>query len=100
MNKFSSSPPTTPKTPQEFLGGASMGAINAPESPPSSNVTSPEASATPQDDQSVYRTLTLRLNKKRYKRLKMLSTLAEQPIQTILTEALDDYIQKKDAQLA
>lgn len=55
-----------------------------------------QAPVEPEDD-SVYRTLSLRLNKDRYKRLKMLSTMSETPIQQLLTEALDDYLKKKRA---
>jgi putative toxin-antitoxin system antitoxin component (TIGR02293 family) len=44
------------------------------------------------DDKSVYRTLTLRLNRRRYKPLKMLATTQERPIQAILTEILDAYL--------
>ena len=47
------------------------------------------------EDRSVYRTLTLRLNRDRYKALKMMSTVSETPIQGLLEEALDDFLVKK-----
>ena len=126
MSRFSKAPP---KTADEFLNQAAMATTAAQpaaaqEAAPAVPVAAPEleqvtqpatpaeavakppakgqgrapAPVEPEDD-SVYRTLTLRLNKTRYKRLKMLSTMSEIAIQQLLTEALDDYLPKKEKAL-
>lgn len=114
--------PPKPATPEDFLGGAAMTAATQPaESEPPAPAAVQEvppavasapapvpaqkekgraaAPAPQEEDESVYRTLTLRLNKARYKRLKMLSTLSEIAIQHLLTEALDEYLPKKEKAL-
>jgi hypothetical protein len=111
INKFSRVPP---QTPDEFVGQAAM-AVNQAEQIPMAvpvdqvplvslaPLTQTKGTANRQTvksapvevDESVYRTLTLRLTKDRYKTLKMLSTVSETPIQQLLVEALDDFLDKK-----
>ncbi len=74
MNKFRPKPP--PATADEFVQDAGVSAGPVPVD----------------DSDSVYRSLTLRLDKARYKRLKMHSTISEMPIQRILVQALDAYL--------
>lgn len=109
-NKFSRTPP---KSADEFLEQAAMSAKSGEAAAPAAQKEVPTAevekpagaakaskpAAEVEEDESVYRTLTLRLNKKRYKRLKMLSTMAEESIQVLLTEALDAYLPKKEKSL-
>ena len=110
-NKFSRVPPTTPEEfmEQAAMTGTSVDPMPAPaRTPVVEQVTSvsptvpvrvaPVRQAKPapvEIDESVYRTLTLRLTKDRYKTLKMLSTVSETPIQQLLVEALDDYLVKR-----
>ena len=87
-NKFSAAPPR-PSTPEEFMDQAPM----QPRSEQSAPIVTLAAGTS--EDRSVYRTLTLRLNRERYKALKMMSTVSETPIQGLLEEALDDFLVKK-----
>lgn len=109
-NKFSRTPP---KSAEDFLDQAAMSAKSGEDAAPAAQVAVPPAevekpvraakankpAVEEEEDESVYKTLTLRLNKKRYKRLKMLSTMSEEPIQVLLTEALDAYLPKKEKSL-
>lgn len=108
-NKFSRVPPTTP---DEFMAQAAMTGTSVDPAPAQAPVVEQVTSVAPtvpvrvaptrqakpapvEIDESVYRTLTLRLTKDRYKTLKMLSTVSETPIQQLLVEALDDYLVKR-----
>lgn len=107
MNKFSKLPP---KTAEEFMDQAAV-AVTEPK-PKKATPAKPKkaaiakqaaqgkkaASAVPDpdpDDESIYRTLTLRLNRTRYKKLKMMATVTETPIQHLLTKALDNFLATK-----
>ena len=46
------------------------------------------------DESSVYRTVNVKLNKRRYTSLKLISTVTEKPMQQYLAEAVDDIIER------
>lgn len=104
-NKFSKTPPASA---DEFVGQAAVAATQTeppvtieagpPVDPASAPARVPQAKPRPaviELDEGVYRTLTLRLTKARYKALKMRSTVTETPIQQMLVEALDAYLAKQ-----
>ncbi|KVP75077.1 hypothetical protein WJ96_04750 [Burkholderia ubonensis] len=47
-----------------------------------------------QDENSVYRTVNVKLNKRRYTNLKLISTMTETPMQQYLAEAVDEIIER------
>lgn len=84
-NKFRRDPPISPRTADEFVGGAPVSTVTQPTLP---------GKPAPVEKDQVYKSVTLRLTKDRYKALKMLSTTEERPIQDLLTQALDDLLTK------
>jgi hypothetical protein len=89
MNKFSKTPP---KTAEDFVGGAPVQTVETPPATPL-----PAALQKPVPDieakgEGTYRAVTLRLDKDRYKRIKMKATVEETSIQQILIDALDRHL--------
>jgi hypothetical protein len=85
VNKFRKDPPV-PKTEEEFVSAAPTGTVT--------DLPAPAKPHAAEKDQ-VYKSVTLRLTKDRYKALKMLSTTEEESIQDLLTQALDELLAKK-----
>lgn len=85
-NKFRRDPPPASRSAEEFVGGAPVGTVTDLPTP---------GKPVPTEKDQVYKSVTLRLTKDRYKALKMLSTTEERPIQDLLTQALDDLLAKK-----
>jgi hypothetical protein len=85
-NKFRREPPAAPRSAEEFVGGAPVATHPA---------IVPSARPAADEKDQVYKSVTLRLTKERYKALKMLSTTSEKSIQDLLTRALDALLEPK-----
>ncbi len=90
MNKFSS--PPAPKTVDDFVAGAPVSTVP----PVTATAPPPVTTMHPKEEhEQVYKSVTARLTKERYKRLKMLSTVNEEPIQQLLMRAIDTLLDKE-----
>ena len=91
-NRFSKVPP---KTPEEFVEAAPMATVE-PDLPLPPPIDPPHfllARKAPEGGgEGVYRAVTLRLDKERYKKIKMKATVEETSIQQILIDALDRHL--------
>ncbi|WP_157641820.1 hypothetical protein [Burkholderia ubonensis] len=96
--KQPSSTPASPEAVERFLEGSAMvgRADAAPEEAPAAPArpAARAALSSDQDESSVYRTVNVKLNKRRYTNLKLISTMTEKPMQQFLAEAVDEIIER------
>lgn len=109
-NRFSSRPPVAPASAEDFVEQAGVGAIRHDEPPASTPVRPAAPTPSPRvlagapanfldvgGDDSVYRSVPLRLSKANYRRLKMLSTITDRSMQDIALAALLQYLEANNA---
>ena len=96
MSRFAKLPP---KSADEFLEQAGVSALATTQSTTMAPVVSEskpaQGSRAGDDETGVYKSITVRLTKQRYKSLKLLSTISEETIQDIATKALDEFLAKR-----
>lgn len=83
--------PSSADDAEKFIAGSLMESRIQPAAPVS---TQPAM-----EDESIYRTVNVKLNKRRYSNFKMLSAMTEKPMQQYMVELIDELLERNAERL-
>lgn len=86
---------TAPGSSEEFIASSAMASrLDAPSPPPAI-----AQKLTDSEDESIYRTVNVKLNRRRYSQFKLLSAITEKPMQQYMVELIDELLERNAASL-